>query len=41
MVLGAMMGGFVAVQFIGDPSNVAINPKTIAQLAELMLQTEN
>jgi hypothetical protein len=29
VVLGAMMGGFVAVPVYGDPSNVAINPKTI------------
>ena len=35
VVLGAMLGGFVAVQFLGDASNVAINPKTIAQLAQL------
>jgi uncharacterized membrane protein YedE/YeeE len=35
VVIGAMMGGFVAVQFMSDPSNVAINPKTIAQLAQL------
>ncbi|HSN48640.1 MAG TPA: YeeE/YedE thiosulfate transporter family protein, partial [Flavobacterium sp.] len=35
VVLGAMLGGFVAVQFMGDASNVAINPKTIAQLAQM------
>jgi uncharacterized membrane protein YedE/YeeE len=35
VVLGAMLGGFVAVHFMGDPSNIDINPKTIAQLAQL------
>ncbi len=32
VILGAMMGGFVAVHFMSDPSNVALNPRTIAQL---------
>jgi uncharacterized membrane protein YedE/YeeE len=36
-----MMGGFVAVQFMSDPSNVAINTKTIAQLAELGIDAPN
>jgi hypothetical protein len=27
VVLGAMLGGFVAVNFMSDPSNVSINPK--------------
>ena len=35
VVIGAMLGGFVAVYFMSADSNVAINPKTIAQLAEL------
>ena len=35
VVLGAMLGGFVAVHFMSDPSNVSINPKTIEQLAQL------
>ncbi|WP_264563849.1 YeeE/YedE family protein [Flavobacterium sp. N3904] len=35
VVLGAMAGGFVAVHFMSDPSNVSINPKTITQLAQL------
>jgi hypothetical protein len=26
VVLGAMLGGFVAVNFMSDPSNVSINP---------------
>lgn len=35
VVLGSMLGGFVAVHFMSDASNVDINPKTIAQLAQL------
>ena len=35
VVLGAMLGGFVAVHFMSDPTNVSINPKTIEQLAQL------
>ncbi|MGO4817788.1 YeeE/YedE family protein [Flavobacterium sp. W22_SRS_FP1] len=35
VVAGAMLGGFVAVHFMSDPSNVSINPKTIEQLAKL------
>lgn len=32
VVAGAMLGGFVATHYLSDPSNVSINPKTIAQL---------
>ena len=35
VVLGAMAGGFVAVHFMSDTTNVSINPKTIAQLSHL------
>jgi uncharacterized protein len=35
VVLGAMVGGFVAVHFMSDPSNVDINPKTIVELAQM------
>jgi uncharacterized membrane protein YedE/YeeE len=38
VVLGAMVGGFVAVHFMSDSSNVAINPKTIQQLAQLGIE---
>jgi uncharacterized membrane protein YedE/YeeE len=41
VVLGAMMGGFVAVYFMSDTSNVAINPKTIEQLAQLGIEAPN
>jgi uncharacterized membrane protein YedE/YeeE len=41
VVAGAMVGGFVAVNFMSDPSNVAINPRTIAQLAEMGIDAPN
>ena len=41
VVLGAMAGGFVAVHFMSDPSNVAINPKTIAQLSQMGIEAPN
>lgn len=33
VVVGAMLGGFVAVHFLHDISNVSLNPKTIGQLS--------
>ncbi|MET0759752.1 MAG: YeeE/YedE thiosulfate transporter family protein [Flavobacterium sp.] len=41
VILGAMLGGFVAVHFMSDASNVAINPKTIEQLAQLGIDAPN
>lgn len=41
VVLGAMLGGFVAVHFMSDSSNVDINTKTIAQLAQLGIDAPN
>lgn len=35
VVLGAMLGGFVAVHYMSDPTNVDINPQTIEKLAEI------
>lgn len=32
VVAGAMLGGYVAVNYMSDPSNVDINPQTIEQL---------
>ncbi|HEU0136819.1 MAG TPA: YeeE/YedE thiosulfate transporter family protein [Flavobacterium sp.] len=32
VIAGAMLGGFVAVHYMSDPSNVDLNPKTIEQL---------
>jgi uncharacterized membrane protein YedE/YeeE len=41
VVLGAMLGGFIAVHFMSDSSNVKINPKTIAQLTKLGINAPN
>lgn len=35
VLLGAMVGGYVAVHFMSDSSNVNINPQTVAQLAQM------
>jgi hypothetical protein len=36
-VAGAMLGGFVAVHFMSDPSNVSINPKPLTSWLNLVL----
>ncbi len=41
VVLGAMAGGFVAVHFMSDSSNVSINPQTITQLSQLGIAAPN
>ncbi len=41
VVFGAMLGGFVAVHYMSDPSNVAINPQTISQLEYLGIDAPN
>jgi len=41
VVLGAMLGGFVAVHFLSDPSNVMLNPETIKQLATMGIDAPN
>jgi hypothetical protein len=38
VVLGAMLGGFVAVHYLHDASNVSLNPDTVAQLATLQIE---
>ena len=35
VVLGAVIGGFIAVQFLSDGSDIALNPETISDLNEL------
>lgn len=35
VLLGAMIGGYVAVHFMSDPSNVSLNPQTVEQLAKM------
>lgn len=41
VVFGAMIGGFVAVHYMHDASNVAINPKTIEQLSQYGFDAPN
>ncbi|MCW2118846.1 YeeE/YedE family protein [Flavobacterium sp. 7A] len=41
VVLGAMLGGFVGVHFMSDPTNVSINTKTIDTLAQLGIDAPN
>lgn len=41
VVLGAMIGGFVAVHYMSDPSNVDLNPKTIEHLTALGFEAPN
>jgi uncharacterized protein len=41
VVLGAMVGGFVAVHFMSDPTNVALNPITIQQLSHMGIDAPN
>jgi uncharacterized protein len=41
VVAGAMFGGFVAVHFLHDASNVDLNPKTITQLETLNIDAPN
>ena len=41
VVLGAMLGGFVAVHYMSAPTNVAINPQTVEQLATLGIDAPN
>ncbi|SHJ22508.1 YeeE/YedE family protein [Pseudozobellia thermophila] len=35
VVLGAIIGGFVAVHFLSDGSQMALNPKTVAELNQM------
>lgn len=41
VLAGAMLGGFVAVHYMSDPTNVDLNPKTIEQLALLNIDAPN
>lgn len=41
VVAGAMIGGYVAVHFLSDASNVDLNPKTIEQLAAMGIESPN
>lgn len=39
VLLGAMIGGFVAVHFLSAPANVTLNPKTIQALTDMGFDT--
>jgi|SRR6218665_1255726 len=41
VLVGAMLGGFVAVQYMSDPKNIDINPKTVEQLGALGIDAPN
>lgn len=41
VVIGTMIGGFIAVHFLQDASNVSINPKTIEQLKLMGIDEPN
>ena len=41
VILGAMIGGFVAVHFMHDASNVMLNPDTVAQLTTMNIDAPN
>jgi uncharacterized membrane protein YedE/YeeE len=41
VLLGAMIGGYVAVHFMSDPSNVNLNPQTVEQLASMGIDAPN
>ena len=41
VVIGAMIGGYVAVHFMHSPENVSINPQTIEELKEIGIEAPN
>ncbi len=41
VIIGAMVGGFVAVHFMSSPGNVSINPQTVAQLEQMGIDPPN
>lgn len=41
VVAGAMLGGFVAVHYLSDASNVSINPETIVKLQAMHIDAPN
>lgn len=41
VVIGAMVGGYVAVHFMQSPNNVAINPQTITELSAIGIDAPN
>ena len=41
VVIGAMIGGYVAVHYLNDASNVTLNPNTIEQLTVMGIDAPN
>lgn len=41
VVLGAMLGGFIAVHFLSDGSGVILNPQTVTELQALGIDAPN
>ena len=41
VVLGSIVGGFLAYHFLGGTNNIDINPKTIAQLQQIGIDAPN
>lgn len=41
VTIGAMIGGFIAVNYLHNSSNVSINPSTISQLNDLGIDSPN
>ena len=41
IVFGSMLGGYFSVHFLSAPTNVSINPKTIAQLTQMGIDAPN
>lgn len=41
VLVGAMFGGYVAVHFMSDPSNVTLNQQTLVQLAKMGIDAPN
>ena len=41
VVLGAMIGGFIAVHYLSDGSGVNLNPATVAQLNEMNIDASH
>lgn len=41
VVLGAMIGGFIATHYLSDGSGVAINPKTVIKLQQMNIDAPN
>jgi len=41
VVIGAMIGGYIAVHYLSSTSNVNLNPKTIIQLAQMKIDAPN